>query len=53
MAFLKLFSSSFVRGNDPHSSSLVPCTHTVVVCVLKGGEGLTSGKHGAHKVVLH
>ena len=30
---------------------VVPCTHTVVVCVVKRGGG-TPGKHGVFKVVF-
>ena len=36
MGPLKLFSSSFLRGL---THTVVPCTHTVVVCDMKGWRG--------------
>ena len=36
MGFLKLFSSSFLRG---FTYTVVPCNHAMVVCVMKGWRG--------------
>ena len=46
---LKLFSSSFWRGIDPHSGSVYP--HSGCLCY-KELEGETPDNHGALKVVF-
>ena len=46
---LKLFSSSFLRGIDPHSGSVYP--HSGCLCY-EGVEGENPDNHGALKVVF-
>ena len=51
IGLLELFSDTHLVVTGELTHTVVPYTHTVVVCVVKG-RGRTPDKHGALKVVF-